>query len=150
MQYAQLKPLTNYATRNMLHVLGISSDYSFFNGDVTFRGLEGDSQMLIMGLIKDYLHQYGYSEVGLEDFLLHDAHSFYYHPIKEILFGEPLWDHQDRLHGDLVTKVMRTATKQEAVYICKWLHQCLALGFNEDINPLGAAGVLVLYGCQNI
>ena len=106
--------------------------------------------MLIMGLIKDYLHQYGYSEAGLEDFLLHDAHSFYYHPIKETLFGEPLWDHQDRLHGDLVTKVMRTATKQEAVYICKWLHQCLALGFNEDINPLGAAGVLVLYGRQNI
>ena len=148
----QLRPLTIKVTEHMLDALGISLGYNYFNGDVTVHSydLKGDPQMLFMGVVRNYLNEYGYSHFGLEDFLLHNAHGSYFQPVEDAFLNGAMWDRKDRLHGDFINKVMRAGTAQEAVYIKKWLHQCLALDFNEDFRPLGAAGVLVFYGKQDV
>ena len=70
-----------------------------------------------------------------------------YNPVEELLKNGK-WDGIDRI-GEVYHILGVTLSKHQD-YIRKWLIQCVALALNDDENPIGADGVLVLQGAQGI
>ena len=168
MQESSLKPLTIAVTKAMLNTIEdgqVSLGYNHCNGDIVINGLFGDPQMQLMGLARNYLNERGYSNDGLEDFLLQIAHEGNGNLIREEVIELAMWDRKDRLHSQFIdimgigkpefrtdesknTAVIEAT--RETKFMKKWLHQTLALGLNEDYNPCGAAGILIFYGKQDV
>ena len=75
------------------------------------------------------------------------ADAYRYNPVEKYLrSGE--WDGVDR-HEELCN-ILGVTDIRHQTYITKWLCQCVALGLNQEKNPIGADGVLVLQGPQGI
>ena len=73
-----------------------------------------------------------------------------YNPVKEMLENTKR-DGKDRL-TELIEDIMHVK-EGEAVYVRKWLHQCIAMALNNNEagrKPYGADGVLVLQGEQGV
>ena len=74
-----------------------------------------------------------------------------FNPVEEFLAATS-WDGQDRI-STLLNDIMGLSIQSEKETVKRWLHQTLALAFNDDSNETdhalyGAEGVLVLVGKQ--
>lgn len=149
----QLKPLTLEVTDEMLSDLNLALEYLPISGDVYISSLDsflfGDPKVQLLGLAKSYLNEHGFSHSDLEDFLLYRAHDFNRNPVLNKLTTSWFWDSRDRI-TELTDKIMHSTNAREVMYLRKWLHQTLALAFNNDDKPYGAAGVLVFHGNKDV
>lgn len=69
-----------------------------------------------------------------------------FNPVRDMLARTP-WDGQDRVSEALGILGVEENT-DSALCMRKWLHQCVAMALNDEANPVGADGVLVLQGPQ--
>ena len=86
----------------------------------------------------------GISEEECRKALMTIAKENGYNPVQEML-DSIVWDGQDRITS-LISNIIGVKTELEAVYIRRWLHQCLSMAFNSETEPYGAEGLLVLIG----
>ena len=110
---------------------------------------DSNADTTLESLIWGYMGRHGFS-CSSRIFDAHLATIFdqnRYNPIKEML-DNTKWDGQDRI-AELCYQIIG-ASDREAVYIRKWLHQCIALGLNDEKKPYNAEGVLVIQGAQGI
>lgn len=70
-----------------------------------------------------------------------------YNPVVEMLRGG--WDKTHRLQ-DIFQILGIDGIPKYCVYVSKWLHQAVALALNDEKEPFGADGILVLQGPQGI
>lgn len=70
-----------------------------------------------------------------------------YNPIKEYL-NAGIWDGIDRFPE--IYRILGVYSPRHQTYIRKWFVQCVALGLNDEEDPIGADGVLVLQGEQGL
>lgn len=73
-----------------------------------------------------------------------------YNPVKEML-NPVLWDGIDRITEFLVDIMGIPKSDGLSHLLCrKWLLQCIAMAYNDEKNPIGADGVLVLIAPQGV
>lgn len=70
-----------------------------------------------------------------------------FNPVEEY-FNSGSWDDKDRLPE--IYQILNVYEGKYQNYIKKWLIQCVALALNDEENPVGADGVLVLQGEQGL
>lgn len=100
-------------------------------------------------ILSDLLKQNGAKGCGtarVKEFLSCIADARRYNPVIEYLHAQK-WDGQDRLPGLYATLGIESDEKYQT-YLRKWLLQCVVLAKNDEQNPIGAEGVLVLLGSQ--
>ncbi len=69
-----------------------------------------------------------------------------YNPVKDMILSVQ-HDGLDRIN--VIEKILGVENNPfSCKYIEKWLHQTVAMAFNDELNPYGADGVLVLQGSQ--
>lgn len=73
-----------------------------------------------------------------------------FNPVKEMLDGSEPWDGVDRVAQLFEILGIGEDDALSRVLIRKWLRQSLSLAFNDELQPFGADGVLVLQGAQGI
>ena len=125
--------------RNSLEIIGLPSCYS-----------RGAATSLLPSFLVDQLLCLGVKRVTktrVEDLieLIADAHRF--NPFKEYLTATT-WDGKDRLSE--LFKILGVEKERHRLYIQHWCLQVVALGLNDELQPIGADGVLVLQGSQGI
>ncbi|HIR46156.1 MAG TPA: hypothetical protein IAB89_00650 [Candidatus Caccousia avicola] len=120
--------------------------------DVSGR-LDGYSQTnaanTLPSILSDMFKQNGMKGCGtarVKEFLSCIADFGRYNPVVEYLHAQK-WDGQDRLPGLYATLGIENDVRYQT-YLRKWLLQCVALAKNDEQNPIGAEGVLVLLGSQ--
>ncbi len=146
--------LTTKDVEDILKAMGVTIRLNVITGKVMIKGLSKDhsdtnAANVLPTDIRDYFARYRNLNVHrqfIDDSLskIEDANRF--NPIEEML-NKTKHDGQDRLK---MLRDILTIDDVEALYLRKWLHQCIALALNNDINdePFGADGVLVIQGKQ--
>ena len=141
--------------KDALKMSGISVRYNILTKDVDISGMPAQysaadvANALPMYMV-DYLRSFGIKGARREtvtDYLNIIAGQNRYNPIEEYL-NSGTWDKVDRLPE--VFRILGITQLHYQTYIKKWLIQCVALGLNDENNPVGAEGVLVLQGAQGI
>lgn len=87
----------------------------------------------------------GFTKQRIEDCLALIADFNRYNPIIDFLCSAR-WDGVDRLSK--LYDIMGITRPLYQTYVKKWLVQCVALALNDEKEPIGAEGVLVLQGPQ--
>ena len=110
---------------------------------------KGNTETTLTALIMGYMSRKGLhcSNRAFDNYLGMIVDENRYNPIQEML-DETVWDGKDYI-SELINLIIE-ANARETVYVTKWLHQCIALGLNDEDNPVSAAGVLVFQGEQGI
>ena len=124
---------------NEPEILGLPPDYS-----------KGNAPNTLPVYITDRLKSANYSDVKSErvnGILATIADKNRFNPIKDMLNSDT-WDGTHRI-SDLY-EILGITDDKYKLYIRKWLIQCVALGLNNEDNPVSAEGVLVLQGPQGI
>ncbi len=128
----------------MLSDLGVKYRFNELNCYKEFTGLKSTNPPLCFKECSfDYLYEHNMSQNRLQHFLDIIAIENSYNPVKDML-AETIWDGEDRI-SVLITDILGNRSERDAKYIKKWLHQCIALAFNDD-GSRSAAGVLFLEG----
>ena len=99
-------------------------------------------------LLTDYLtrRSMSCSKQVLDDCLVLIEDENRYNPIQEMLKSIQ-YDGEDRLEE--LVNILGIAENDTAIrYLTKWLHQCVAMALNDENDPYGADGVLVIRGPQ--
>ena len=73
-----------------------------------------------------------------------------FNPVKELLDGAAPWDGIDRVEQLYNILSIGESDELSRILIRKWLLQTLSLAFNDELQPFGADGILVLQGEQGI
>lgn len=100
--------------------------------------------------LMDYLRASGYEGVNpktVDGCLACIADQNRYNPIQEYLLSGA-WDGVDRFPE--IYRILGVENERYQTYIRKWFIQCVALGLNNDENPIAADGILVLQGDQGL
>lgn len=100
--------------------------------------------------LMDYLKSCGYkgvSQQAVDAYLFCIADQHRYNPIKDYL-QSGIWDKVDRFPE--IYRILGVTEPKYQTYIKKWFIQCVALGLNDEDEPIGADGVLVLQGEQGL
>ena len=140
--------------KRLLSRMGIILQMNDITGKVEITGLpakipKGDAANALPGQIRSYMNQKGIncSRSDMDDFLTNILAENHYNPVK-LLLESTTWDGEDRIE-ELLT-IMGVINEFEKSLVTKWLHQCVAMALNDEDNPYGADGVLVLQGDQGI
>ncbi len=88
------------------------------------------------------------SKSEIEDDILYIADTNRYNPVIDMLVGTA-WDGKDRI--EQLVGIMGIENDEFSILLLKkYLHQSIALAFNDELNPFGADGILILKGDQGI
>lgn len=147
------KEATLNIVRDTMRELGYSIRWNVITGCVEVHGLPklfsiGNAVNTLPVLLRDTLKQRGCrcSALDMNDYLSVLADENRFNPVADMLTGT-IHDGKDRiveLHDILGIKM---GSRDSNLFI-KWLWQCVAMALNDDDNPAGADGVLVLQGPQ--
>lgn len=98
--------------------------------------------------IMDKMTEWGMScsRQTLDDCLVLIEDENRYNPVEEMLKNTK-YDGKDRL-TELSQILGISENKTYVLYLTKWLHQCVAMALNDENDPYGADGVLVIRGPQ--
>jgi len=138
-----------------LRELGITLRYNLLLKDAEVQGLPSCYSMenaanVLPVYLMDYLRASGYEGVNpkaVEGCLACIADQNRYNPIKEYLLAG-IWDGEDRFPE--IYRILGMPDERYQTYIRKWFIQCVALGLNDEENPVAADGILVLQGEQGL
>ena len=141
--------------RGALRDLGITVRYNLLLKEAEVRGLPercsiAQAANLLPIYLQDYLKTCGIKGVTVQtvrDYLTYIEDEHRYNPVEEYLFAGH-WDGVDRLPE--IYRILGVDSVPHQSYIRKWLIQCVALALNDEENPIGAEGVLVLQGDQGV
>ena len=146
--------LTTKDVEAVLRAMGVTIRLNVITGKVVIKGLskehsDTNAANVLPTDIRDYFARHydlNVSRQFIEDSLLKIEDANRFNPIEDML-NKTKHDGQDRLK---MLRDILTINDIEALYLRKWLHQCIALALNNDINdePFGADGVLVIQGKQ--
>ena len=111
--------------------------------------MPGEEKAALPGRIRSFLKEkkIALSAGDTEAYLAEILTRYHYNPVVNML-KKTEWDGQDRIN-ELVS-IMGITDERETTLVTKWLHQTVALAFNDPKKPYGADGVLVLQGPQGM
>lgn len=143
------------AVKSALSELGVSVKYNLLLKQTEIVGLpdcySAENAVNVLPVyLADYLKSYGYKGVtqqAIEGYLFCIADQNRYNPIKDYLLSGT-WDGADRFPE--IYRILGVTEPKYQIYIRRWFIQCVALGLNDEDNPIGADGVLVLQGEQGL
>lgn len=147
--------LTIEAARQALDDLGISVRYNQLLKTTEVAGLpevysKENAANVLPAYLMDYLRSCKYKGVSrqaVDDCLACISDRNRYNPVKEYLLKD-VWDKISRFPE--VYRILGVTNPKYKTYIRKWFIQCVALALNDEQNPVGADGILVLQGEQGI
>lgn len=149
------KAVTTDTIKQVLREMGISVRLNVISGRVDIDGMPDDlsstnAPNTLPVLIRDYLVKRGRSGAmqTITDCISVIADANRYNPVADMLTAAK-WDGEDRL-SEVLHILGIEDNKRECVYVVKWLHQTVAMALNDEKNPHGADGVLVLQGAQGV
>ena len=160
-EYAKAAVVERSQTVNIENVADVLSDlgivlrYNQLTKEAEVTGLppcysiENAVNILPVYLV-DYLRECGFTGItrqAIDDCLACIADQNRYNPIWEYL-REGEWDGTDRFQE--IYRILDVKDPVYQTYIRKWFIQCVALGLNNEKDPIGADGMLVLQGDQGI
>lgn len=147
--------LTLEATRQALDDLGISVRYNQLLKITEVTGLpevysKENAANVLPAYLMDYLRSCKYKGVSrqaIDDYLVCISDWNRYNPVKEYLLKDT-WDKISRFPE--VYRILGVTSPKYKTYIRKWFIQCIALALNDEQDPVGADGILVLQGEQGL
>ncbi len=153
--YNEDRRLTLEATRQSLDDLGISVRYNQLLKITEVTGLpevysKENAANVLPAYLMDYLRSCKYKGVSrqtIDDYLVCISDWNRYNPVKEYLLKDT-WDKISRFPE--VYRILGVTSPKYKTYIRKWFIQCIALALNDEQNPVGADGILVLQGEQGL
>lgn len=143
------------AVKVALGELGVSVKYNLLLKQTEIAGLpecysSENAVNVLPTYLMDYLKSCGYkgvSQQSVDAYLFCIADQNRYNPIKDYL-QSGTWDSADRFPE--IYRILGVTEPKYQSYIQKWFIQCVALGLNDEDEPIGADGVLVLQGEQGL
>lgn len=147
--------ITISAVKQALNNLGITIQYNQLLKELEVHGLpeyysSGNAANILPAYLKDYFKSQGVKGAARDtiiDYLECIADENRYNPLKDF-FAVERWDGVNRFTE--LYKILGVTDSRYKDYIRKWMIQCVALGLNDEDNPVGAEGVLVLQGPQGL
>lgn len=147
------QPITSDDVKRVLNELGITVRLNVISGDVDIQGLPAqfsrtNSPNVLPVFLLDYLKNSGMkcTRQTLDDCLVLIEDENRFNPVADML-NTTKFDGKDRLEA-LHRILGIDMGSQESTYLMKWLWQSVALALNDEDQPVGADGVLVLQGAQ--
>ncbi len=152
-QSGKKKPVTSGIVKKILQEMNITVRLNVISGKVEIGGMppqhsKANAANVLPVLLTDYMtrHNLRCSRQTLDDCLVLIEDENRFNPIHEML-KSTTHDGTDRLAE--ITDILGIAESETAVlYLTKWLHQCVAMALNDDTEPYGADGVLVIRNPQ--
>ena len=145
--------VTSDDVRDALNKMGITVRLNVITGQVEISGMpdqysSSNAPNTLPTLINDYFSRRGIriTRQLIDDSLVLIEDENRFNPVAEMLESVS-WDGEDRI-GALRSILGVEDESHEAVFLVKWLHQCIAMALNDDAVPYGADGVLVLQAPQ--
>ena len=146
-------PVTSEEVKQILEKLHIRIRLNVISGIVEIEGMppkysKSNAANVLPVLLSDYItkHNMKCSKQTLDDCLVLIEDENRYNPVEEMLRANQ-WDGIDRL-TELTQILGIDGNETECLYLRKWCHQTVFLALNDDIEPAGADGVLVIQGEQ--
>ncbi len=142
--------------RMLLDHLGISVAYNVMTAQIEITGmprkLSGQNANNTLPIyLRNYMKKKFEQKVSkseIEDAILYIADTNRYNPVIDMLV-RTAWDGKDRIE-ELVQILGAENDEFSILLLKKYLHQSIALAFNDELNPFGADGILILKGDQGI
>ncbi len=147
-------PITTSDVRELLQQSGIQVRQNLLSGQIEVTGLPerysgANALNTLPTIVGDFLKEWegrSCSRATIEDALVLIADENRYNPVADWLRSIK-HDGVDRL-PELHRILGISQGTPESTYLRKWMLQCIALVLNDETNPIGADGVLVLQGPQ--
>jgi predicted P-loop ATPase len=151
--FGKKRPATSEVVKEVLRALGITVRLNVISGDVDIKGLPEQFSItnaanVLPVFLLDYMKVNGIKCVRqtIEDCLALIADEERFNPVADMLYATN-YDEKDRFEE--LSKILGIELgSQESFYLLKWMWQSIALALNDEENPVGADGVLVLQGAQ--
>lgn len=145
--------ITSEDMKRILGKLGVTVRLNLITGCVDIEGLppqfsQTNAANVLPVFLMDYMKQHSLncSRQDIDDCLVLIEDENRYNPVAD-MFAAIEYDGQDRIPA--LCEILDIQTDgQEPLYLKKWLWQTVALPLNDEIEPYGADGVLVLQGAQ--
>ena len=149
------KFITSDDVRSALNALGITVRLNVITGYVDITGMpeqysKSNAANTLPTILVDYFSKRGIHVTRqiIDDALVLIEDENRFNPVFDML-TETKWDGVDRIA--VLADILHISNQPDAVlYLRKWLHQCVAMALNDDENPYGADGVLVLQAPQGM
>ncbi len=145
------KMITSEDIRTALRKLNISVRLNVITGQVDIQGMpekysRSNAPNTLPTLLNDYFSHRGIhvARQTIDDCLVLIEDENRFNPVEEMLLST-VWDKRDRLTD---IQAILSIDEISMVYVSKWLHQCVAMALNDDSEPYGADGVLVIQAPQ--
>lgn len=151
------KELSTRMVADALDALGVTFRMEIVSGELELRGLEhqgwsqGNAANNLPVYLRDLLRSAGVkgaSTSAITECLSVIADKHRYNKVEDMLVKQT-WDGVDRI-GQLFEIMGIGSDPLSRTLTHKWLLQCVALALNDEKEPYGADGVLVLLGGQGI
>lgn len=147
------KPVTSGIVKKILQEMNITVRLNVISGRVEIEGMppqhsKANAANVLPVLLTDYMtrNNLSCSRQTLDDCLVLIEDENRFNPVYEMLKNTD-YDGTDRLA--VIADILGIADNETAVlYLTKWLHQCVAMALNDDTEPYGADGVLVIRNPQ--
>lgn len=147
------KPVTSDTIKQILQKMNIHVRLNVITGKVEIEGMprqhsRANAANVLPVLLTDYLtkRRMSCAKQTLDDCLVLIEDESRYNPVEDMLKSTK-YDGIDRLTK--LAEILGIAeNKTYVLYLKKWLHQCVAMALNNEKNPYGADGVLVIRGPQ--
>ena len=149
------KLITSDDVRSVLNALGITVRLNVITGYVDITGMpekysKSNAANTLPTILTDYFSKRGIhvTRQVIDDALVLIEDENRFNPVYDML-TEIKWDGIDRIV--FLADILHISDYSDGlIYLKKWLHQCVAMALNDDENPYGADGVLVLQAPQGM
>ena len=143
------KPVTSEDVKAILHNLNIRVRLNDISGMVEIDGMppqysKTNAPNVLPVILMDYIkaHKLKSTRQNIDDCLVLIMDENRFNPVKDMI-DATVYDGRDR-----ITEVKQILgiedNERECTYLTKWLHQSVAMPLNDETEPYGADGVLVL------
>lgn len=146
-------PVTSTIVKQILKEMNITVRLNVISGKVEIEGMppqysRANAANTLPVLLTDYItrHNMRCSRQTLDDCLVLIEDENRFNPVLEML-KSTTHDGTDRLAE--IAEILGVQGNEDFVlYLTKWLHQCVAMALNDETEPFGADGVLVIRNPQ--
>lgn len=143
------KPVTSEDVKAILQAMNIRVRLNDISGMVEIDGMppqysRTNAANVLPVLLMDYIKEHGLKSTrqNIDDCLVAIMDENRFNPVRDMLEAT---QHDGR---DRITEIRKMlgmgGDELECTFLTKWLHQCVAMALNDEKQPYGADGVLVL------
>ena len=147
------RPVTTEDVKTILRKLNITVRLNDISGMVEIEGMppqysRTNAPNVLPVLLMDYIKENDLQSTrqNIDDCLVAIMDENRFNPVKDMLEAT-VYDGRDRI-AELQRILGIEDNERECSYVKKWLHQTVAMGLNDEMEPYGADGVLVLQAEQ--